>query len=222
MTSRRGGQDTRERILDAALALFRKQGFDATTMRNVAAACKLSLGAAYYYFPSKEAIVLAYYERSEAAHAEPARAALAATTGLRERLAVLIHGKLELVRRDRKLLSALIRGVADPDDPLSVFAPTTRAVREHAMALFRDALEGTPVPDALKDVLPRALWMLHLGVLLYFLHDRSPRQARTAALVDGLLDLVVPIIHAAALPMLAPLHAQLVGVLGNAGLIPRK
>ena len=57
------GADTQARIFDAALALFRTRGFEATTMRDVAEAAELSLGAAYHYFSSKEAIVLAYYTR---------------------------------------------------------------------------------------------------------------------------------------------------------------
>ncbi|HZS36969.1 MAG TPA: TetR family transcriptional regulator, partial [Polyangia bacterium] len=39
-------EETRRRVVDAALTLFRKRGFDATTMRDVAAAAGLSLGAA--------------------------------------------------------------------------------------------------------------------------------------------------------------------------------
>ena len=34
-------------------------------MRDIAKAAGLSLGAAYYYFPSKEALVFAYYEQNQ-------------------------------------------------------------------------------------------------------------------------------------------------------------
>jgi AcrR family transcriptional regulator len=54
---RAASQETRRHLLDTALPLFREQGFDATTMRDVAARSGLSLGSAYYYFKSKEAIV---------------------------------------------------------------------------------------------------------------------------------------------------------------------
>src|SRR4051812_40550459 len=50
------GDLTRERIFTVALNLFREKGFEGTTMREVAAAANMSLGAAYYYFASKEAI----------------------------------------------------------------------------------------------------------------------------------------------------------------------
>ena len=52
---------TRARILQAALAVFRESGFHAATMREIAASAGVALGAAYYYFDSKNAIVLAFY-----------------------------------------------------------------------------------------------------------------------------------------------------------------
>ena len=56
---RSDGEQSRTNILETALRLFRERGFDETTMRDIASACGLSLGAAYHYFPSKEALVLA-------------------------------------------------------------------------------------------------------------------------------------------------------------------
>lgn len=53
-TSIKKSEVTRARILDAALDLFRCQGFEETTMRGIAAAADVSLGSAYYYFQSKE------------------------------------------------------------------------------------------------------------------------------------------------------------------------
>lgn len=49
----RAGQ-TRSAIVTAALRLFRENGYDATTMRAVAAEAGVSTGNAYYYFGSKE------------------------------------------------------------------------------------------------------------------------------------------------------------------------
>jgi AcrR family transcriptional regulator len=57
-------EETRARILNAALASFRVRGFDAATMRDIAEEAGVATGAAYYYFPSKEAIVLDFYRRS--------------------------------------------------------------------------------------------------------------------------------------------------------------
>src|SRR3954469_850017 len=57
-------EETRERILDAALGLFREKGFDQTTMRDIAAEAGVATGAAYYYFRSKEELARACYRRT--------------------------------------------------------------------------------------------------------------------------------------------------------------
>src|SRR5579871_5298461 len=58
-------EETRQRILEAALSVFRKRGFDAATMREVAAEASVAVGAAYYYFDSKDAIVMAFYQQAQ-------------------------------------------------------------------------------------------------------------------------------------------------------------
>ena len=56
-------QQTREHILETALALFADKGYAETTMRDIAAAADCSLGLAYRYFGRKEEFILALYER---------------------------------------------------------------------------------------------------------------------------------------------------------------
>jgi AcrR family transcriptional regulator len=68
---------TRQQVLDSALALFRERGFHETTLRDIAAHAGLSLGAAYYYFKSKEAIVGAYYHYVQHQHLARAGAVFA-------------------------------------------------------------------------------------------------------------------------------------------------
>src|SRR5687767_7188220 len=57
------GERTRELILDTALGLFVEKGYDATTMRDIAAAADCSLGLTYRYFARKEDLVLSLYRR---------------------------------------------------------------------------------------------------------------------------------------------------------------
>jgi AcrR family transcriptional regulator len=58
--------DTRERIADAALALFNHEGSHSVSTRHVAARLGISPGNLYYHFGNKEEIVLHLYERIEA------------------------------------------------------------------------------------------------------------------------------------------------------------
>ena len=58
-------EDTRRRILATALDLFQERGFAETTMREIARKAEVATGAAYYYFPSKEAIIMAFYWQTQ-------------------------------------------------------------------------------------------------------------------------------------------------------------
>jgi AcrR family transcriptional regulator len=57
------GASTRERILDVALDLFTDQGFDGTSMREIAERLHITKPSIYYHFASKEDILLALHLR---------------------------------------------------------------------------------------------------------------------------------------------------------------
>jgi AcrR family transcriptional regulator len=205
------GGETRLRILAAALELFREKGFEAATMRDIAAKAEVATGAAYYYFPSKDAIVLAFYEQSANEMEGQLEEVLAGSIDLRERLAGLIAVKLDYFESSRRLLAALAAHV-DPEHPLSPFSERTRETRERDVAVFERALTGSRVRAAgdLKDALPRLLWMYQMGLILYWIHDRSVGQKKTAALIDRSVPLVVKLIRLSSLPLMRPLRRRVV------------
>src|SRR5262247_772925 len=137
---RAGAEETRTQILETALALFRERGFEDTTIRDIASRAGLSLGAAYYYFKSKEAIVAAYYDYVQQEHLHRAREAFARSKTLRERLGAAIHTKIDIFKDDRRLLRALFRYGGEPDHPLSWFGPHTRDQRLCSIDVFAEAL----------------------------------------------------------------------------------
>jgi len=214
------GEATRQQILTSALALFRTQGFDQTTMRDIAAAAAMSLGAAYYYFETKEAIVAAYYEYVQSEHAARAREQFEKTEKFRDRLAAAIHTKLDILQDDRQLLGALFRYGGDPDHPLSWFGPGTRGERDLSMAIFADAIANERLPDDVREVAPVLLWTLHMGLVLYFLYDRSPHQKRTRRLVEAAVDLIVQAKRIVTLPLMRPVRRRVIHALRDAELIP--
>jgi AcrR family transcriptional regulator len=214
------GEATRQQILKTALALFRSQGFDSTTMRDIAAAAGMSLGAAYYYFETKEAIVAAYYEYVQAEHAARAREQFQKQSKLRPRLAAAIHTKLDILQDDRQLMGALFRYGGDPDHPLSWFGPGTRPERDLSMAIFADAIANERLPNDVRDVAPVLLWTLHMGIVLYFLYDKSPNQKRTRRLVEAAVNLVIQAKRIVTLPLMRPVRKRVIDALREAELIP--
>lgn len=51
------GNDAKERIVNAAIRLFSKKGYDATRVSDIAGAAKVNKALIYYYFTSKENIL---------------------------------------------------------------------------------------------------------------------------------------------------------------------
>jgi len=217
---RSDSEQTRRHILDTALALFRDRGFEETTMRDIAARVGVSLGAAYYYFKSKEAIVGAYYDYVQQEHVVRCRQAFTGGGSLRERLRAVLHTKVDIMRGDRRLLRALFRYGGDPDHSLSWFGPATKEERQVSVALFAESLEGERLPADVREVAPTLLWALHMGVLLYFVYDSSPDQRRTRQLIDSVVDFAIDMRRIVTSPLLRPLRRRVISVLGDAGLLP--
>jgi len=214
-------ENTRALILRTALELFRGCGFEITTMRDIARAAKVATGAAYYYFPSKEAIVSAYYDQVQRTHAEQVREEWKEKFELRERLGILLHTKLEILKNDRRFLGALFRYTGDPEHPLSVFGKGAENQRAQSMAIFREAIAVPGLSEESRQILPAALWLAHLGAILSLIYDQSQDQQKTHKLVDGVLDLLVPAIEwtnsAFARPLVQPFQAKVLHLLQDAG-----
>jgi AcrR family transcriptional regulator len=214
-------QLTRAHLLATALRVFRERGLEAATMRELASAAGTSLGSAYYYFPSKEAIIQAYYDDVQAEHARRVGAALGENRlDLKDRLRAAFHSKLDIVQGDRKLLGALFRYTGEPQHPLSALGDGTRKNRQQSMSVFRAAIGDERLPDDIRAILPSALWALHMGILLYFIYDDSPEQRRTRQLVDGVLTLLVRLLALVKLSVLKPVRGSILAILRDAGLLP--
>src|SRR5882762_4962037 len=121
-------EETRARILDAAIELFRARGFEAATMREIAVAAGVATGAAYYYFDSKDAIVLAFYDRAQRQLEPLLEEALAGKRDFEGRLRALIEVKLSYFAPERGLLRALAAHT-DPAHPLSPFSSQAGEIR---------------------------------------------------------------------------------------------
>lgn len=206
-------EDTRDRIVDAALRLFRDKGFDETTMRDVAEEAGVATGAAYYYFRSKEDLVMALYARTSEEARDVIPAALGRSRDVKKRLRAVIDAKFEQFADHRRLLGALVRIGMDPKHPLSPFAKETEPMRLESIAFFRDALAGTKVPKDLEEFLPGLLWLYQLGLILFWIYDESPEQRKTRRLTDASLDILVRLLQLASLPLLGPLRKRVVALL---------
>jgi AcrR family transcriptional regulator len=213
-------EQTRAAIAEAALALFRERGFDATTMRAVAQRAGVSLGNAYYYFGSKEELIFQFYARNQAEHEAACRSLLAAETDLAQRLRGTVRALVDVLSPYHSFAATFYKHAAEPTSPLSPFSAKSSAPRTEAIALYREVIEGSSarISRDLSERLPELLWLYSLGVVLYWVHDTSPGCARTYWLVDMTVPVVVRLVSAARLPVLrAALRDVLAIVDGLAG-----
>jgi len=205
-------EDTRTRILNAALGLFRRKGFEQTTMREIAKEAGVSLGNAYYYFESKEALVMAFYERAHLELPSRVTAAVAPATSLEEQLSAIIDAKFAYFASNRAFLGALFRHAADPSNPLSPFSTETHHIREADQQHFAQALEnsGMYVPKDLTPHLPKMLWLYQMSLILFWIYDRSPRQRNTTLLKEKSVALLINGLKLIRLPILRSVRKRIV------------
>ena len=213
------GEQTRTQIFEAALELFREKGFDATTMQDVAARAQVVKSAAYYYFPSKEAIIQAYYERVQAAQERICDEAFARARNLKERLKIAMDAKFDQAKEDRMLLGVVFRYTGEPQHPLSCLGRGTAEIRRRSIAVFEKAIAPERLPADLEELLPLALWALQMGLLVMFLYDESEGQTRTRRLSDGALELTLRLLALARLPILRPVRTRVLALLKEAELV---
>jgi AcrR family transcriptional regulator len=140
--------DTRDRILDVALDLFIEQGYDKTSLREIAERVGVTKAALYYHFSSKEEIIRtlvhplydAVGPLTELLTSRPDRDAWG------KGLAALVEWILsqrrlfELFENNQGTLQALAADSIDPE--------THKALHEAMDAIFAD--ETRPLADRLR------------------------------------------------------------------------
>jgi AcrR family transcriptional regulator len=215
MTTQSKSEATGNKIFEAALALFREQGFDAATMRGIAERAGVAIGASYYYYASKDAIVMDFYRRSCEEMQEQIRQALESAKGLERSLHSLIQVKLTYFGPNRDVLRTLLRNGADPRHPLSPFSAETKDIREIDIAWFARVVKqsGVRVPRDLGPRLPGVLWFFQMGVILFWVTDDSPRQGRTEKLLPIACKVVASFVRLSSLPLMRTLRKPVLEII---------
>jgi AcrR family transcriptional regulator len=173
----------RRRLFDTAITLFGERGYEGATLREVAARADTSPALLYRYFANKRAVVLALYDQLSEALAE--RAEALPKGRWRDRFFWSLELSLEILGPHRLTLRALAP-VLVGDDEEGVFARHTAFSRARVQAVFEESIAGAtdaPRGATVAPALGRLLYVGHLGVILWWLLDRSPQQRATAALV---------------------------------------
>jgi AcrR family transcriptional regulator len=211
------GERTRSLILETALEMFGERGYEETTMRAIAEKAGVALGNTYYHFHSKEHLIQAYYERMREIHSESCAEVLKKERTLKGRLLGVMRQILEDTAPYHQFAGILFKTAANPKSPLNPFSPESESPRRAAIELFAEVVKDARarIPSDLAEELPRLLWLYHMGITLFWIHDDSPGQKRTRRLMEQSVEIVVKLIQLASLPPMRPLRKSALKMLAD-------
>jgi AcrR family transcriptional regulator len=211
------GEQTRQLILETALRLFRERGYTETTMRAIAKDAGVAVGNAYYYFDSKEHLIQGFYDRNQAAHRVASEAVLAGEKDFAARLRGVLHAGIEVNAPYHSFAATFFKTAAEPSSPLSPFSRESSPARDASIAIFRDVLEGSSakLDPELRKELPELLWLGWMGVILFWVYDKSPGQRRTRRLIDGVVPLIDRLVGLSRLRVLRPALRQILALIDS-------
>ena len=209
MKTKKSRQQQNQRlILQAAVELMTAQGFDGTSMKQIARAAGLGDATIYKYFPTKEKLVLGYFEQALAdALAETLATPGFDSFGLQERLQRLVDALLELLLADREFVG-IARGLVGKSPMLLMgdALPGKQAIKE-AVAGFLAAAEadGGIAPCDFKLLIGGLFADYLFTVIVYWLKDSSEEFSDTTRLVDLTLAVLVQALQSGLLNKLSEL-----------------
>lgn len=203
-------EQTRTLILETALRLFQERGFDKTTMRAIAQEAGVSVGNAYYYFASKEHLVQGFYDRIAADHEAAVRPVLAGDKDLAVRIRDSLLTWLDVAEPYHRFAAQFFKNAADPESPLSPFSPDSVDARRAVISIHERVLYGSDTKTApeLAPLLPHMMWLMHMGLVLYWVYDRSEGAAQSRRLVERTAPLAARAIALSRFRVLRPLARQ--------------
>ena len=183
-----GKFERRERLYEAVLALFRTQGYEATTVDQITKQAGLAKGTFFNYFPTKD-VVLRYLGAREVGRLGAATLANGAgltSVGKLKRLLAALAASLE---RDRELVCLIFRKGISVGDLLAGDAGGF-SIQPTASLLLRQAQRAGEVnPELDPDMLAAALDALYLQQLVRWCETDTPYPL--AERLTGILDLLL-------------------------------
>jgi AcrR family transcriptional regulator len=211
------GEQTRQLILETALRLFRERGYTETTMRAIAKEAGVAVGNAYYYFDSKEHLIQGFYDRNQDEMRVASVRVLADEKEFAGRLRGVMHAGIDVNGPYHSFAATFFKNAAEPSSPLSPFSRESSPARDASIAIFRDVIEGSNVkldPELRKE-LPELLWLGWMGVILFWVYDKSPDQRRTRRLIDGAVPLIDRLVSLSRLRVLRPALRQILALIDS-------
>jgi AcrR family transcriptional regulator len=161
--------DTRERIIQAAFTVLSRQGYEFTSIKDIAEEAGVAQGLVHYYFKSKQQLVLAVLA------AVCQKMELPGTEGTAGALAAFDNFKVMLrTRPDVHALYIQLIGVSLHDAEIGAgVRDFVRADRGHVEAIARQVLAEREVDPTPARAIAGAVWAAILGIIVQTLVDKE-------------------------------------------------
>jgi AcrR family transcriptional regulator len=183
----RRGTALRERLLDASAELFARQGYAGTSMRDIAAAAGVQVGAIYHHFASREALLVAVEQEAFRRMNETVDAATAGIVDPWARLEAAAAAHLEGVLGNRQFIDVTTRELPEGRDP--ELAETLRRLRDDYEQRFRAIVAELPLaPHVDRTLLRLTLLGAMAWTLVWYRAERGSPTAVAAGMVSLLRD----------------------------------
>lgn len=175
----------RARLIEIAAGRFNEQGYDATSMRDIAAKVGILAGTIYYYFPSKESLLVAVHEEGSRRISVSITAALAkASADPWDQLAAASAGYLDsMLGGDRDFAAVIVAEF--PRRHSKTLRAKLLENRVETERHFRDIVNRLP----LRRGVDRSLWRLGLmGQLAWTFVWYRKGKRKPAEIAQALVD----------------------------------
>jgi AcrR family transcriptional regulator len=179
---------TQERILRVALDLFSTRGFYKTTTRQISQKAGVAEGTLFNYFRSKEDLALYFFEQEVQGIIDWFQEEkVLRDAPVVEQLFAIVHRHLERMEPYEEFIGAVYLRALQPVSKLHPMSLESQSLNLRYLRFIRGILERAEEEQEIPEVGDLGAWafgLFHVGILSYWLHDKSQGKERTLALLD--------------------------------------
>jgi len=182
----------KSQIIQAALAVFAREGFHRARVEDIAAEAGVGKGTVYQYFHSKEELFQEMFKASLSLYSDTLKRELARARGAREKLARVAEVSLNLMARGREVAKVMLENPGSISEDLKRWLFGTR---QELIALVRGVMEEGIAAGEFRQVNPELAARVFLGAnhvvaaSLLFGEKEALREGELSALARALMDL---------------------------------
>ena len=186
-------------ILAAALALFRENGLEGTTTKQISKRAGIAEGTLFNYFRTKEDLALYFFQKeTHDLLAWYAKETALQRAPLPEKLFAILHRQLEYIAPYEEFIGAVFFRSLQPNSRLSPLSLESQELRLKYLRFVRDVLaeaeEKKEIP-AVGELGAYAVGLFYIGIVMHWLHDASRGKQKTLALLDRSLTLATRVLQ---------------------------